>query len=334
MDRLVQCREMRRLSSIAAGVALTAWAATACVPLSSFLVQGATETLAPWRTSTATRVPATPAPTVAATSELGPSPTPFKHVVEKNETLLQIAALYGVSLDALLALNPGLNPTVLSIGQELLIPGPGGEPIVALIPTSTPIPLELQPPSCYRRPSVGVWCLTAVRNPSTQDLENLVVEIRLEGASGSILHSTQVFPPLNLLRGGQIMPMAAAFPETAGSEPHALVLGVIPANDVDNRYRTPTIVRTTDRLQEGGLSWITEGTIALPPDAMVSNRTLILATALDDAHRVIGYAVWEADPTMQPGEVRPFAMRVFSLGPPIARVEVSAESYALADESG
>ncbi len=334
MDRLVQCREMRRLTSMMTGVALVAWLASACAPLSSLVPQMPTGTLAPWRTSTATRLLPTAEPTVAATSELGPSPTPFKHVVEENETLLGIAAFYGVSLDALLALNPGVNPTVLSIGQELLIPGPGGGPIVSLIPTSTPIPLELQPPACYRRPSAGLWCLTAVRNPSKQDLENLVVEIRLQAPSGSILRSTEVFPPLNLLRGGEILPVAAAFPETPGADASALVLSVIPANEVDARYRIPTILRSTDRPQQGGLSWLTAGTIALPADALVPNRTLVLATALDDDNRVVGYAVWEADPPMEPGEVRPFALRVYSLGPPIARVEVTGESYLLADESG
>ncbi len=78
---------------------------------------------------------------------------------------------------------------------------------------------------------------------------------------------------------------------------------------------------------------MTGGTIALPPDSPLANRTLLLATALDDTNRVVGYAVWEADPAMQPGEVRPFALRVYSLGPPIASVEVSAESYAVVDES-
>jgi LysM repeat protein len=312
---------------------LLAGAVAACTPLRSVLPQAPTAALDSWRTTTPRAVTATVPPTLAATPEAGPSPTPFKHVVEQNETLLQIAALYGVTLDALLAINPGLNPLVLSIGQELLIPGPEGEPIVSLIPTSTPIPLALQPAACYRRPSGGLWCLTAVRNPTTQGLENLLVEIRLQGPTGEIVASEQVFPPLNLLRPGETMPLAAAFPEMEWTDASAAILSVIPASDVEARYPQAELVRSSDTLQPGGRSWLVEGTIeaagAIPPP----NRTLILATALDDAGRVVGYAVWEADPELEAGETRPFALRVFSLGPSIARVEVQSEMYALSEES-
>jgi len=334
MDRLVQCRGMRRLNRKMAEVALLACAVSACAPLGSLLPEGPTATLVPWRTPTTTRRPATLEPTLTATVELGPSPTPFKHVVEENDTLLQIAAFYGVNYDALLSLNPGLNPTVLSIGQEILIPGPEGGPIVSLIPASTPIPLVLQPPSCYRRPSSGAWCLTAVSNPSSQDLENLIVEIRLHSPSGDLLEASQVFPPLNLLRSGATMPVAASFPEAEASEASARVLSVIPANGVEARYRAPTIIRSTDSLQEGGRSWLIAGTVELPSDTPMPNRTLLLATAFDDSNRVVGYAVWEPDPPMESGETRPFTLLVFSLGPPIARVEITSESYALADEVG
>jgi len=272
-------------------------------------------------------------PTQSATPELRPSPTPFKHVVEETETLLYIAGLYGVSLDMLLAVNPEVNPTVLRIGQELLIPGPEGEPIASLIPTTTPIPLALQPPACYQRPSAGLSCLTAVTNPSAQDLENLVVEIRLRTRSGDVLHTAQVFPPLNLLPSGETMPVAAAFPEAEGSEVSARVIGVMPANEVEARYRRPEVLRSADSLQGGGRSWLTSGTIEVPADVPVPNRTLLLATAFDDADRVVGYAVWEAEPPMQAGEVRTFTLRVFSLGPPIARVEILSESYALASNT-
>jgi hypothetical protein len=47
---------------------------------------------------------------------------------------------------------------------------------------------------------------------------------------------------------------------------------------------------------------------------------------------VVGFAVWEADPALEPGEQRDFSARVFSLGPEIARVELLVESYRLATE--
>ena len=323
----------RLLAHMACFVSLTL-ASAACAPIRALLPASPTASLARWSTATVTLRPPTPLPTVAATSDSGPSATPFKHVVAQNETLLGIAALYGVSLDALLAVNPNLDPFLLSIGQELLIPGPEGTPIGALIPTTTPIPLALTPPTCYPRASGGAWCIAGIHNPTALDLENLLVEMRLHDSSGAVIQAAQVFSPLNRLPAGGTMPVAAAFPEEAsdGVSASALVLSVIPAREVEARYAEPEIERTTDLRQEGGLSWLIGGTIEGVPTGAEENRTLILLTGYDDADRVVGYAVWEADPPLDPGEAREFTVRVFSLGPEIARVELTAESYGLEEE--
>jgi membrane-bound lytic murein transglycosylase D len=44
------------------------------------------------------------------------------HVVQRGETLSGVATRYGVSLDGILALNPGLKPRALRPGTELVIP--------------------------------------------------------------------------------------------------------------------------------------------------------------------------------------------------------------------
>jgi LysM repeat protein len=304
---------------------------TSCGRIPSLLPIEATASLARWPTATVTQHRATRVPTVPATIQPGPTATPFKHVVAEDETLLGIAALYGISLDSLMAVNPGLNPFVLSIGQELLIPGPEGTPIGALIPTATPIPLTLQPAACYPRPSGGVWCIAGIHNPTSHDLENLVAEFRRTDAAGEVLASARVFLPLNRLPSGSTIPVVASFPDDV-SDDHPvslLVLSVIAARDVETRYTVPTIVRETDERQDGGLSWRLAGTIEADRAVPEANRTLLLATAFDDSGQAVGYAVWEAEPALEPGEVRPFDVRVFSLGPEIARVELMAESYAL-----
>ena len=94
--------------------------------------------------------PATVSPTVQTTlpplptpPPLGPTPTPFVHVVVSGDTLLGIAIRYGVSLDELLVMNPGIDPRILSIGQEIIIPSPGDESAGALLLTPTPVPIDL-----------------------------------------------------------------------------------------------------------------------------------------------------------------------------------------------
>jgi LysM repeat protein len=64
---------------------------------------------------------ASQAPTVAAAPPVGKTRT---HVVAAGETPAAIARKAGVSLTALLAANPGLNPKKLHVGQPINLPPP------------------------------------------------------------------------------------------------------------------------------------------------------------------------------------------------------------------
>jgi len=69
----------------------------------------------------------TPLPTSTPTSTPIPTPTPTPlppraHDVEEGETLSDIAELYDVTMDEILALNPDLDPELIKAGQVLLVP--------------------------------------------------------------------------------------------------------------------------------------------------------------------------------------------------------------------
>ncbi len=70
----------------------------------------------------------TPTPSPVETVE----PTPFIHVVERGESLSEIAELYQVELNDILTLNEIRNPNRIQVGQEIEIPGYG------VIPTPRP----------------------------------------------------------------------------------------------------------------------------------------------------------------------------------------------------
>jgi len=63
------------------------------------------------------------------------------YAVAPNDTLWDIAANYGLTLDDLLAANPGVDPKRLMVGQELVIPGISQEALGA-----TETPAEDAPP--------------------------------------------------------------------------------------------------------------------------------------------------------------------------------------------
>ena len=64
----------------------------------------------------------TPVVTVPVTTPSPPAPAPRRfYVIASGDTLESIAARFGTTVDALLGLNPGVEPTALTPGQRLRI---------------------------------------------------------------------------------------------------------------------------------------------------------------------------------------------------------------------
>jgi LysM repeat protein len=97
----------------------------------------ATATATPTATATATPTEtATPTPTDTPTITVTPTASaPFLYTVGEGDSLSAISTRFAVDLLTILALNPGLNPNLISIGQQILIPAPDTQ-----LPTSTPVP--------------------------------------------------------------------------------------------------------------------------------------------------------------------------------------------------
>jgi LysM repeat protein len=86
------------------------------------------------------------------------TPTPVIHVVQSGDTLLAIAAQYGVSVRDLQAVNGIEDPTRLQIGQQLIIPVGGyTPPISGVASTGTPA-----------IGTIGAAATTATLTPATE----------------------------------------------------------------------------------------------------------------------------------------------------------------------
>ena len=105
-----------------------------------------TPTPTPSITSTITPTPTVPTttPTEAETATItpspGPSPTPTEtiYTVEAGDNLFSIATKFGANVCTIMAVNNITDPSLLTVGQKLLIPGKDTK-----LPTATPLPTGL-----------------------------------------------------------------------------------------------------------------------------------------------------------------------------------------------
>lgn len=121
------------------------------------------------------RVPG--APIQAAASPAAVSAT---YTVRPDDTLWDIAANYGLSIDDLLAANSGVDPRRLAVGQQLNIPGIGQDALVveqAAVPTQPPATAGPAPDAAAEATPAS----TPEIAPLALDLLNRINEKRLDG---------------------------------------------------------------------------------------------------------------------------------------------------------
>lgn len=178
-------------------------------------------------TDNAQAVPLTPIPPTPTFTPT-PSPTPVIHIVGAGDTLFGIAIEYGVASEAIQETNGLDNPNALSIGQSLIIPigEDEGESAVAdpqdmlLLPTPTPVPLDVQGLALYPTAVGGVWCMGEIRNTTAVPVTNLQARVTLVNKDGVRVASDITLAAADYLPPERTAPFHLLFseevPEDAG----------------------------------------------------------------------------------------------------------------------
>lgn len=270
---------------------------TACVPSGQLsLPDSAYTDIPPTTTPSPTLSPTitqTPTPLLSPTQLPSPTSTPRIHTVRLGETLGGIAWIYGVSLEKLMEMNPEIDPYVLTVDMQVIIPVETLPPSDQT-PEPTPVQLPLEGLNCLPDENTGVWCFVWVNNSTSVSYENVIVNFNLADLDATEVDSIQEPAPLNVLMAGEKIPLAAYFP---GPNPEqfqksAQFSSAIPYNPESKRYIDAEIfVEVETPLLDKKMLRI-EGSY---PVENSSSKVIIVAVALDVDGQIVGLRKWESD---------------------------------------
>jgi LysM domain. len=266
----------------------------------------------------------TPTVIPLTTGIIQPTPTTFTYTVVQGDTLIGIANRYGITPEALMAANPGVQAAALPVGTTLIIPT-GNTTTLQQVPT--PVPLPVQQARCWTEPDGGLWCFALVLNQYTDTLENLSAQFTLLDTDGHALVSGTAFGLLDILPTGLSMPLAFHVPpsKNIAASVQVQVLTAIRLLPGDVRYLPVNVENTLVTLDSSGRTAQVTGQVLLTGSG-TAKTTWVLGTAFDAAGAVVGLHRWESTLALSSKSSISFDFLLSSVGPAIDRVDFLAEA--------
>jgi LysM repeat protein len=282
--------------------------------------------LQPYRTPTSSATASTPDGLAASVKTPLSTPTPFRYTIASGDTLSQIAEKFHVSLDALMAANPNVDPGALSVGKTILIPSSPAGLISAGTPT--PVPFSVRQIACHPTADGGAWCFILVHNDSSSPIENITAQVTLFDAKGKSIASQTALMPLDILAPNASMPLATFFapviPSNAKSQVQILTANQVSINDP--RYLPAAIQNSLVQVDWSGVYAEVSGKISLPANVSPAALVWVAAAAYDADGNIVGVRRWESKAGIPPGGSLPFDFMISSVGGMIARVDLAVEA--------
>ena len=287
--------------------------------------------LTPYYTATPTATIVASDNAIMATSTPLPTltPTPRVHVIESGEDLGGIAYSYGVNVSKILEYNPDIDPYLLSIGTQLIIPAPDDSPEeTSSIPT--PVAALLGNADCYEDSSQGFWCFSELVNEQSFDIESVSVVFTVRDGNGEEVDRKVITTPLKRIRAASTMPVAAYFrmQYLTTYQVGVDLATALAVEEGSQRYPAETEILDQDiNIDETGRTASVTGRVSITSDQEQNSKVWILGIAYNDGDRIIGLRQWVSG-EVTAGEDIGFLMKVYSLGgTTIDHVEVIADAY-------
>ena len=238
----------------------------------------------------------------------------------------QIAQNFNVSLSALTAANPNVDPNTISVGQTLKIPS---QQNLSVASTPTAVQFPVKQIACYPTTDRGMWCFVLVSNNSSNPIEDVTAQITLLDADGTSIASQTATLPLDVVVPNSSLPLTIYFaPDVPlNAKPQVQILTAIQIQPNDPRYLPATLQNTSFKVDSSGLTAQVNGQVVLPASSSKPAKLIwVAATAYDESGRVIGVRRWESTSALSAGSSLPFSFMVSSIAGAISRVEFAVEA--------
>ena len=275
--------------------------------------------LSPTSFPTWTPEPVTPTPTATPTA----TPTPIVYVIQKGDTLVEIASRFRVSASEIQAANGITDPRLLQIGQEIIIPQ-GSNQDLAGTPTPTPIPLRVLSLNHARTVSGDAIVMGEILNETAQGVEEVVLAIELRDASGHTVSSTEVTSLLDVVAPGEKAPFGTVItdaPEYASVA--CRVVRAVPEVPARAVHRELAIAEVSGRAAYDQ-TFVVIGKVRNSGD-MAAVDLFVIVTLYGREGTIIGARREPLSEQLDPGARRVFEAVLVPIGWPVENFTVAVE---------
>ena len=270
------------------------------------------------------------------TATVAPSPTPMMYQIQAGDTLLGIAIQQNSTVAELEALNPTINPDLLSIGQLIQLPQPTRLPTALIAHPLEGVgavsgQLSIHQLVIYQTPVGSLWILGELLNAGEDAVESVQVAIDLLDDQLGQLERVMVWTAVSTIQPGDKAPFGVliAEPPEAFAQPAATIISGNGLVDVGGRYFEIDLLQTTVEQQDEPFQMT--GQLENVGDQTASEIRLV-ATFYNDEQIITGFQQQVLDEVLGVGETAVFSFIAAPPGAETSSAAVIIEAVTLADE--
>ncbi len=264
-------------------------------------------------------------PTPLPTPTVTPTATPVVYQIESGDTILEIAIQRGTTVEEILALNPGIVPENLQIGQPVILPPPPTPSALSVQGTPVPLQVSVNKIHAYLTPVGSLWLLGEVTNEGETAVENIQVEIGLLAADGQLVGSVTAWVAASIIPPGERGPFGVLVnePPLNLAQPTVAVVGGQAVVELGTRTLNVEVLAPELTLNDDSVAL--SGTVVNSGEVS-ANQVQLVATFYDAQGNVTGFQQQVVAEELGVGEERPFQLEAAPPGGETVTYTLHAEA--------